>query len=196
MLRLLKVIFVAQILLFGATFALADADSYDHTQHNIKFVVDKWELGVRQDWNSEKDHLSIGYKSPYGKVEARFVEDDERERRFTYSKKTPLVLGSKLNWKVDYKTFKNDDSHFVFKPEVIIGDSIGLWGKVQPEWNLHKHGESNDLTIDKAKVVVGYNMLINEKIVFGPFWEYKTSGEHGDWKRSDVFLGTNLKVKF
>lgn len=27
MLRLLKVIFVAQILLFGATFALADADS-------------------------------------------------------------------------------------------------------------------------------------------------------------------------
>jgi opacity protein-like surface antigen len=52
------------------------------------------------------------------------------------------------------------------------------------------------MTVDAAKVALGYNYKLSENVTFGPFWEYKTLGKDDNWQRKDAFVGTNFKVKF
>jgi len=183
--------------LFAVGSVFAGEDTYDHHQHNIKLDGEKFFVNIRTEWNDDSDHVELGLKTPVGKVSARFVEDADRERRITYQNKVDLFLGLAVNLKADYKHFNKVDNqdHFVLKPELLWSNG-GLWAKVRPEWNLHQEGQSDDMTVDAAKVALGYNYKLSENVTFGPFWEYKTLGKDDNWQRNDAFVGTNFKVKF
>lgn len=176
----------------------AFADDFNHVQNNMKLKVGDVKLEFRQDTNSTKDHIQVGYTGIKNfELEYRHVDDVtvEHRSRITY---TGLTNGFfYLNPRLEYRHFEGATDDY-YRLRAVVGakqksGNITLWTEFQPSWNFGKQGEDNDSKVDSSQLKVGFDYQVNKNVEFGPFVQYDMNK---DWKKSDLFLGTNLTVKF
>lgn len=188
-----KVIAVLALFLCGQ----ASAADFETSQHNFQIESGDYSLEVREEINSQKDHIQVGYTGINKlKLEARYVDkanDAEYRVRGTYN----LISTNNFYFKprIEYRHFETSTDYWRVRTKFgakFNYANMKFYGEFQPAWNFGGD-KTNDAKMDSSEFSIGIDTKVNDKITFGPFLLYETDK---NFNKTNVFLGTNLKVKF
>ena len=181
---------LALVALFSTT---AFAGDWDKSQHNFNMDGEHFGVQIRQEFNSTKDHIQLTVKPVKDlSVDFRYVEDIEKRYRISYNFKSDSGLYFKP--RLEYRDLDAGGNYFRVRPIVGFntkGDT-SFYGYFQPTYNLDKTGQSA-FHFDATQTEIGVKQKLTDTVSFGPFIQYNTDN---NWKKTDLFLGTNLTVKF
>jgi len=196
--QLLIAIALATVAIFGVEKAFAG--DYDTSQHNFKVKFADFDFESRQTMNSDSDHVQLGYTMFNGKVNAQLRHTD-RDDAETRARVTVDVLDMEnfyLKQRIEWRHFQTADDYGRIRPIVglkwnHVPSGIKLYTEYQASFNFGKDGEKNDFDLDSGQVKLGFDYRVNSALTMGPFiqWEHES-----DYKKSDVFLGTNITFSF
>lgn len=175
------------ILIMATTSAFAG--DWDKSQHNFTLKGDQFDIQVRNETSSDKDHMQLSYK-PYDgvKLDYRYTDDEQRYR-------AGLSVGEgsfKMTARLEYRDMKSGEDYARLRTVFNYSDASGVWGEFTPTFNLNKDGQSIG-QFDGTQTKIGYEFKITESAKFGPFVQYETDS---DWNKTSVFLGTGLTARF
>jgi hypothetical protein len=189
-----KTILTLFLLLSNTVFA----KDWDSSQHNFKFESGNFKGEIRNKIRSFKDHLQLTYKGITNfDLDYRYTDDLTPENRFrvTYKGFTNGTLY--INPRFEYRSFKGDNNDY-YRLRAVAGiqyyvRSTRMWLELQPSWNIEQSDKKNDLKIDSSQLRVGFDYKLDNKLFLGPFIQYEMNNA---WQKTDIFLGTNLTLKF
>ena len=218
----LFVIILATLFLFIGCKKTSAADSnWTKSEHNFTVQAGDWGIDIRNQFRSDYDHIEPSYQLGnkwYGiKVAFRIAEENgAREYRpkvdhqlISWTPKDVVrddgtVLRYKNFWlfslghRIEFRNYEKESTNdywryrLIGKTSVDLNDRFGLWGKVQPRWNLG-NGQENDITIDSIKNQAGVKINLENDVSFSPYIEVISSH---DLKQESAMFGTSLKLSF
>lgn len=176
----------------------ASADDFEKSQLNFRVRSGDYGLELREEINSNKDHVQISYFGVKN-VEMRFrYVDNINSKEYRPQISYMLYQGNNffLKPRLDYRYFLgNNPDYFSFRSTFGGGYTISpkyrLWSEVNPIWDFGQD-KKNDFSLDKAQFRFGMTYT-NSDIKIEPFIQYETTGH---FKHTDTFLGTNFTLTF
>lgn len=175
---------------------IAVADDFEKTQYNFKVRSNDYGLELREEINSNKDHVQISY---FGfnntEIRLRYVDNIGLKE---YRPQISYVVFRNENFffrpRLDYRYFLGDSpNYYSFRTTVgaryRLNQNYHVWSEVNPIWDLGS-GKSNDAVLDKAQFRLGFDYAYKD-IQVAPFLQYETTG---DLHHTDTFLGTTVTL--
>ncbi len=189
-----KILAILAISLCG----FAYADDFEKSQHNFRLRSGDYGIELREEINSNKDHIQFSYFGLKNtEIRLRYVDNlgsKEYRPQISY-----MVYDNKTFFfkpRLDYRHFAGDNpDYFSFRTSFgsfhNLNSNYRAWTEVNPIWDFGQSKE-NDMTLDKAQFRLGVEYMTS-KVRVGPFIQYETNG-HFD--HTDTFLGTNLFLTY
>jgi len=193
--------------------------NWQKSEHNYNIQHGDFGLELRNQMRSDYQHIEPSYnlgKKWYGITAAFRIAEEDGAREYrpkldhqiinwspedvinedgTISKSnTQIWVGHRIEFRNYEKESTNDYWRYrlIGKTSVDLNDRFGLWGKVQPRWNLG-NGQENDITIDSIKNQAGVKINLENDVSFSPYIEVISSH---DLKQESAMFGTSLKLSF
>ena len=191
---MLKTIFA--ILAIAFLPSLASAEDFKTSQHNFKFKSGAFDGEIRQTLDSDKDHIQLGYTINDLNIQFRHVDSANEEKRVRATYKLFENDNFYFRPRVEFRHFQSSDDYWRIRQ--IIGvkhkfDNVKVYAEFQPSWNLGKQGSDDDFKMDSGQFKIGSDVKLSDKVSFGPFIQLDTD-KH--FNKQDMFIGTNLEIKF
>lgn len=174
----------------------ASADDFERSQHNFRVRSGDYGLELREEINSNKDHIQFSY---FGvkktEMRIRYVDNIGLKE---YRPQISYMLYQRNNFflkpRLDYRHFLgNNPDYFSFRStfggDYIISPKYRIWSEVNPIWDFGQD-KKNDFSLDKAQFRVGVS-YIDSDIKVEPFIQYETTGQ---LEHTDTFMGTTVTV--
>lgn len=191
-----RLIPIAIIMLLLPVTAFAD-DDFEIQQLNFKVKVGNIELENRQELNSDKDHIQLGYSIGDTTFQFRHTDADNAENRLRFTTelfKTDYFYGKMRG---EYRHFEDTDDYFRIRPILgvyLLNDaSHRVRIEYQPSFNFEKENEKNDLQIDSGQVKLAYRKQVHAFAYVEPYIQYD---HDGDFDKKQIFLGTSFVINF
>lgn len=186
---------VAGLLFATPTFALDD-----YTQHNFKLKKDNLSLTYRDHDNLDKWMTQIDYKLAGFGYAYRYQESKGNvEHRLRMNTPSLIKLGNfKVTPRIEYRMFdkegKDDYGNVWLRIQYKhnITENLSGYIKIQPKFSFG-YNKFDDGRFYEAQNNIGFDYKLPNGVTIGIFGE-KNYDEH--LERKDLFLGTNVSVKF
>lgn len=166
------------------------AEDFDKVQNNFRIRNDSYGIEVREEFNSEKDHLQLMYYGIKG-YEFRYRYVDNKEHRLMASIISLDTGNFYFRPRLDYRAYINKDDVVSFRSSFGLYkriEDIRVWTEINPIWNFGNNIQ-NDSTMDSAQIRVGFDYFQTKQFSYGSFVQYEID-KHFD--KTDVFLGTMI----
>ena len=192
----MKKIVLTVIMCLATTLLLAD--DFEKSQHNFRVRSGNHGLELREEINSDKDHIQYSYFGVKNtEMRMRYVDNLE-SKEYRPQVSYMMYRGQHLFLKprLDYRYFIGEKpDYFSFRTsfgwDYFLSPKHRLWSEINPIWEFGQ-GRENDFNLDKAQFRLGVDYVMSD-IIVGPFIQYETNNH---FERTDTFLGTNVTLKF
>ena len=174
------------------------ADDFEKFQNNFRVRTGDYGLELREEINTNKDHVQISY---FGikdtEIRLRYV-DNLGSKEFRPQISYFLYRSNNFFFRprLDYRHFSGNNPDYYslrtsFGARFKINEQYETWTEVNPIWDFGIDKKS-DTQLDKAQFRVGLDYTINT-IRIGPFIQYETDGH---FNHTDTFLGATSSITF
>jgi hypothetical protein len=175
------------------------ADDFEKFQNNIRFRTGDYGLEMREEINSNKDHLQMSY---FGikdtEIRLRYVDNiGSKEWRPQVSYFVYRGDNFFFRPRLDYRHFLGDNSNYFsfrtsFGGRYKIDQHYDVWAEVNPIWDFGID-KTSDAQLDKAQFRFGMGYTTVRKLKIEPFIQYETNGH---FNHTETFLGTTTSINF
>jgi hypothetical protein len=174
------------------------SEDFEKVQNNFRVRTGDYGLEIREEINSNKDHLQLSYFGiKDAEIRLRYVDNlTAKEWRPQISYFVYRGDNFFIRPRLDYRHFiGNNSDYFSFRSSIgakfKLNQNYELWSEVNPIWDFGID-KTSDLQLDKAQFRVGFDYFI-QNLRIGPFIQYETTG---NFVHTDTFLGTTVLLTY
>ncbi len=174
------------------------ADDFERFQNNIRLRTGDYGLEIREEINSNKDHLQLSYFGLRNtEIRLRYVDNiGSKEWRPQVSYFVYRGDNFFFRPRIDYRYFSgNNLDYFSFRSTVggryQINQQYDVWTEINPIWDFGGD-KTSDAQLDKAQFRVGLGYTA-QRFKIEPFIQYETNGH---FNHTETFLGTTTTLNF
>lgn len=174
------------------------ADDFERFQNNLRLRTDNYGLEIREEINSNRDHLQISY---FGikdtEIRLRYVDNiGNKELRPQISHFLYRSDNFFFRPRLDYRHFQGDKpDYFSFRTSFggryRVNQDYSIWTEVNPIWDFGVDKPS-DTQLDKTQFRFGFDRVY-EKLTISPFVQYETNGH---FNHTETFLGATTTLNY
>jgi hypothetical protein len=174
------------------------AENFEKSQHNFRVRSGDYGLELREEINSNKDHIQFSYFGiKQTEMRLRYVDNiGSKEIRPMISYMVYQNKNFFFRPRLDYRYFLGEKPDYFsfrtsFGTRFDINNQYNFWTVVNPIWDFGQ-GKTNDTNLDKIQFRLGVERQFG-KLRFSPFIQHETDGH---FIHTDTFLGTTATLDY